>query len=267
MPHSPTEDPRISLRTGICGELVQPARPLRPSRVEASSFSPHLRLPRGPNLMTASNEPVVIKTANQIVNLGVDGVGPIKPARVVADECLIASRGDVEDAVARAVRLHVRYATTSGAVTGLGGIVTLPLTLTAGIATSYVINARMVSTVAHLRGYDVASEEVRTVILATLLGASGANAVQQAGVQIGNKTLLAAVRKVPGKALIDVNKRVGFRLVTKAGSTGVVNLTKLVPLVGAPIGATAERLVTRAVGRYALQNFPPLPPIAESDNE
>jgi hypothetical protein len=209
--------------------------------------------------MTEGDESLVIRTANQVVNLGVDGIGPLKSAVDVAKECLTASGGEVEDAVRRAVKLHVRYATTTGGATGLGGFVTLPLTLTAGLASSYVINARMTATVAHLRGYDVHSEEVRTVLLATLLGASGAQALQQAGLTIGNKTLLAAVKKVPGKALIDINKKVGYRLVTKAGSKGVVNLTKLVPLVGAPIGATAENVSTRSISKYALRSFPPLP--------
>jgi hypothetical protein len=81
--------------------------------------------------MSDKNEAAVVRTAHQIVNLGVDGVGPVKSARVVAEECLVTSRGDVEAAVARAVKLHVRYATTSGAATGLGGFAALPVTLTA----------------------------------------------------------------------------------------------------------------------------------------
>ena len=216
-------------------------------------------------MATESDDSIVLRTANQIVNFGVDGVGPLKSATEVAAECLAMSRGDVDDAVRRAIKLHVRYATTSGAATGLGGFVTLPVTLTAGLATSYVINTRMVATVAHLRGYDVHSEEVRTIILATLLGTSGAQALQQAGVAIGSKTLLAAVQKVPGRVLIDINRRVGFRLITKAGQTGVVNLTKLVPLVGAPVGAGFENIYTRSISKYALSNFPPLPPAPEGD--
>lgn len=202
---------------------------------------------------------VVLRAANQLVSLGVEGVGPLKSATEVADECLRTSRGDVEDAVSRAIKLHVRYATTTGATTGLGGFITLPITLTAGLASSYVISARMVATVAHLRGYDVHSEEVRTVILTTLLGAGGAQALQQAGITIENKTLLAAVKKVPGRVLLDINRRVGYRLVTKAGQTGVVNLTKLVPLIGAPIGASFENMYTRGISQYALRNFPQLP--------
>lgn len=209
--------------------------------------------PEGP-----PGEALAVRTAKQLVNVGVGGVGTFKGASEVAEECLRHSNGDVEDAVKRAIKLHRRYATTTGGATGLGGFVTLPLTLTAGLASSYIINTRMTATIAYLRGYDLDSEEVRVVLLATQLGSSGAVALQQAGVNIGNKAMLAAVKKVPGKVLIDINKKVGFRLVTKAGTTGAVNLTKLVPLVGAPIGATAENLTTRSVSRFALLNFPPL---------
>lgn len=208
--------------------------------------------------LSDDQDSLVLRTANQILNFGVDGIGPFKGAADVAEEYLHMTGGDVEDAVRRSVRMHVRYSTTGGAATGLGGIITLPVTLTAGLATSYVINARMVGTVAHLRGYDIYSEEVRTVILLSLLGAGGAAALQNAGIQIGNKAAMAAVQKVPGKVLIEINKKVGFRLVTKAGEKGVVNMTKLVPLVGAPIGATAENLTTKSVAKYALRNFTPL---------
>jgi len=128
-----------------------------------------------------SDEPGRIeRAAQQVVTTGMNGIGPFKSARIVADECLLASNGDVEDAVQRSIRLHKRYATTSGAVHGLGGLVTLPITLTTGLAAVYVINARMAGTVAHLRGYDINSEEVRTIVLVTLLGSSGAAAIKEA---------------------------------------------------------------------------------------
>lgn len=48
----------------------------------------------------------------------------------------------------------------------------------------------------------------------------------------------------------------GFRLLTKGGTTGVLNLGKMVPFAGAPIGATIEGLACRAVGGYAKSAFP-----------
>jgi hypothetical protein len=67
---------------------------------------------------------------------------------------------------------------------------------------------------------------------------------------------MAALKKLPGKVLIEINKKVGFRLVTKAGTKGVVNLGKLVPFVGGGVGATVNAVGMRTVATYAKSNFP-----------
>jgi hypothetical protein len=64
---------------------------------------------------------------------------------------------------------------------------------------------------------------------------------------------------VSGRALLEINKKVGYRLVTKAGELGVINLSKLVPLVGGPIGATVDGLSCRTIATYALRTFPARP--------
>ncbi len=83
-------------------------------------------------------------------------------------------------------------------------------------------------------------------------------AASKAGVELGTKTAMAALKKLPGKALIEINKKVGFRLITKTGTTGVVNLGKLVPFVGGGVGATVNAVGMRTVATYAKSNFPQL---------
>ena len=41
-----------------------------------------------------------------------------------------------------------------------------------------------------------------------------------------------AIKEISGETIKSINKAVGFRLVTKLGEKGVVNLGKAVPLVG-----------------------------------
>ena len=198
------------------------------------------------------------RLADQVLDVGISGKGPIKGATQVAEEHLVAAGGDEAKAIRRLVTTHVRLAAVSGFVTGAGGLVTLPIAVPAALTGLYVTATRMVAGIAHLRGHDLRSEEVRSAILVCLLGSGASTALGKAGVEIGQKSVLAALQKLPGRVLIDINKRIGFRLVTKAGEKGVINLTKLVPLVGAPIGATADGVGCKAIATYALRTFEPV---------
>ena len=51
----------------------------------------------------------------------------------------------------------------------------------------------------------------------------------------------------------------GFQLLTKAGTQGVVNFTKFVPVVGGLVGGTVDALSTKAVGEIAKRVFEALP--------
>lgn len=193
----------------------------------------------------------------QVLNLGVDGKGPWKGAEQVADEHLRHHK-NAEKAIARLIATHVRNTGVSGLVTGMGGLITLPAAIPADMTALYANQIRMIAAVAHLRGYDVHSEEVRSIILLTVLGSAGTALAAEMGVTIGNKAALAMIRKVPGRVLIDINKKVGFRLFTKAGTKGVVNLTKAVPLVGGVVGGGINASSTRTIGTFAKRNFPSL---------
>ncbi len=98
----------------------------------------------------------------QIIRVAIHGVGPVKGAAVVAEEHLAGSGGDREKAVRRLIATHVRLAAVSGFVTGLGGVVTLPLTIPASLIDLYILGARMSAGIAFLRGYDLDSEEARS---------------------------------------------------------------------------------------------------------
>jgi hypothetical protein len=191
----------------------------------------------------------------RILNWGVDGLGPIQGARAVAEEHL-GQHVDPEVAIQRLVATHVRTVGVTGFATGFGGIATFPVTIPTDVAVLYAMSARCAAAVAHLRGYDVHSEEVRSVVLLTLLGSAGAGVAAEVGAQIGTKAAMAALKRVPGRTLIAINKKVGFRLLTKFGQKGVVNLVKFVPVAGGAVGATVNVAAMKTTARYALENFP-----------
>jgi hypothetical protein len=197
----------------------------------------------------------VQRLVDGILSRGVEGFGPFKSAEAFADEHL-AQHGDVEKAIDRVIATHTRLVAASGFATGLGGPITMVVGIPTDVTVFYTLSARCVAAVAHLRGYDTASDEVRSVVLLSLLGAGGATLAAEFGATLGTKAAMAALKKLPGKALMEINKKVGFRLFTKFGTTGVINLSKWVPVVGGGVGAGVNVAAMRTAGRYAKSNFP-----------
>jgi hypothetical protein len=51
--------------------------------------------------------------------------------------------------------------------------------------------------------------------------------------------------------LTAINQAVGFRLISRFGSGGVVRLHKAIPLLGGVIGGGVDYLMTRQLGQFA----------------
>lgn len=195
-------------------------------------------------------------TINLILDAGVNGFGPVKSAKTVAEEALKHAGNDRDKAVKKVIATHTRVVGASGFVSGLGGLATMVVAIPADVTVLYTRATRMIAAIAHIQGYDVDSEEVRSVIAVSLIGSAGVEAMSKAGVEIGTKTALSALKKVPGSALTKLNKAVGFRLVTKFGTKGTINLVKVVPVAGGAVGGTINVAAIRSIAGYAKRNFP-----------
>ena len=83
------------------------------------------------------------------------------------------------------------------------------------------------------------------------------DALKDVGIKVGTKLTQQAVGKIAGTTLVRINQAVGFRLVTKAGSTGVFNLTKMVPFLGGVVGGTFEAVTTKVIGSCSRRSMVP----------
>ncbi len=63
------------------------------------------------------------------------------------------------------------------------------------------------------------------------------------------------VKKIPGAVITKINQKVGFRFVTKFGEKGIVNLAKVVPVIGGVIGGGVDVASTRVIGANAYNLF------------
>ncbi len=144
---------------------------------------------------------------------------------------------------------------TTGFVTGLGGLITLPVAVPANISVVLLVQVRMIAAIAIMGGHDVKDDRVRTLVYVCLAGNTAKEVLSKVGVDIANKLALGAIKSIPGKTLTAINQAVGFRLVTKFGEKGVVNMGKAIPLLGAVVGATFEVVATNAIGNVARDLF------------
>ena len=145
--------------------------------------------------------------------------------------------------------------TTSGFLTGFGGLITLPVALPANVTSVLYVQMRMIASLAYMAGLNVNDDSVQTLVYACLAGVSVAEIVKKAGIQFGQKLTTTMIKKIPGKALTKINQKVGFRFVTKFGQKGIVNLGKMVPVAGAILGGGFDFVETRIIATRAYKEF------------
>ena len=143
----------------------------------------------------------------------------------------------------------------SGFITGFGGLLTLPVTVPANVASVLYVQMRMIAALAAIGGYDVHSDEVQTLVYLCLVGSSLTDVVKSTGIKIANKVTTNMLKKLPGAVLTKINQKVGFRLLTKFGTKGAVNLVKVVPVAGALVGAGIDYGSTKLIADKAYNAF------------
>ena len=74
-------------------------------------------------------------------------------------------------------------------------------------------------------------------------------------IKFGEKFANNLIKKIPGKIIVKINQKVGFRLLTKFGEKGILNLSKLVPGVGAIIGGGLDYVETKQIANRAYKWF------------
>ena len=186
----------------------------------------------------------------------IDGVRPLSSAEDLAAEYLrdqsYANHNQRIDAL---INWETSKNFTSGFVTGLGGLLTLPFALPAGFAASWVLQARMAAAIAGIYGHDLRSERIRTLIVATLVGDSIAEIAAASGIRVGSGIAKAVAERVSRRGFIEFSRRVGSRLLRMAGQKSSVNLMKGVPLIGGIAGGTFDAIGCRIVGKHARKLF------------
>ena len=145
----------------------------------------------------------------------------------------------------------------TGFLTGLGGAITLPVTIPADLSAVMFVHLRMVASIAHMGGHNIYDDKVRTMAFLCLCGDSAREILRQVGEDVAMRVGKNIIDKIPGEVIKKINKLVGYRFLTKAGEKGTINLMKLLPLLGGLASGTINAASTKTIGRTAKKVFIP----------
>ena len=203
-----------------------------------------------------SDDGFVGRLIQVLLDAGIDGLGPLKSSRELADAARLDTR-TTEGAVKKIVRSHVVKGGVGGFVTGIGGFLTMPIALPANVLEFYVGATRMVASIATLRGYDLDDPQVRSAVLLTLVGSEADEVLAKAGLTGGSGKVVGLVgQQLPPAALLMLNKAIGFRLLRGVGEKAFARLGRAVPLAGGVVGGGIDVWMMKRIADHAMGEFP-----------
>lgn len=185
----------------------------------------------------------------------VGGISGISGCYKIADDYLRKYNNDPKIAARKMIKSQIMKCTTTGFLTNLGGILTLPIAVPANITTVWFVQLQMIAAIAVMAGLDPTHDEVKALCYACLAGSGSIDIVKQAGVKFANKGGKVLIEKIPAEAIKALNRKLGMRFITKWGEKGIINLGKLVPALGGAIGGAFDFASTRIIGNRAIKLF------------
>ncbi len=184
----------------------------------------------------------------------INGLPGMGSALEMADD-YIADGGSKREQIDALIRWQNTKAATAGFVTSLGGVITLPVAIPANISSTLYVQMRMIAAIAHIAGHDIHNDKVKTMMMVCLTGNAVNEVLKDTGVMLTTKLATVAIKNISSETLKTINKAVGFRLLTKFGTTGVINLGKMVPIIGGLVGAGLDGYTTNLIGDKAREIF------------
>lgn len=191
---------------------------------------------------TQVNKGIIAKTLDWAYSKAVSGFTGVDSAYDLGNSYL-AQQGSLEAQVDSLIKWQVAKAATSGFVTGLGGVMIMPLTVPANIASVIYVQIRMIAAIAYMGGHDIREDRVKSLIYICMVGNGAKELLKDVSVKAGER--LAA----------KIAEKVSTSIASKTGEKSVTSLGKTVPVLGGVVGGSYDAITTRVVGKVAKKIF------------
>lgn len=185
----------------------------------------------------------------------INGLPGTQTAIEMAQSYLEKNDNDPHKAAASLVNWQSVKAGSTGFLTGIGGLLTMPVSIPADLASVLYIQVRMIAVIAIMGGHDPREDQTRTLVYGVLAANTVAELTTNFGVKLGQKLTQKTIERISRETLVKINQGVGFRLVTKFGQTGLINLGKAIPFVGGAVNAGFNVTWIRVSGNIARKSL------------
>lgn len=143
-----------------------------------------------------------------------------------------------------------------GAVTGVGGLITLPITVPTNLRLTWRTQAIMAAAIAYVYGHTEDTTDLKTDMYLIMAGNQATEALKRIGIEAGKVLTKKAVQNlITRDIMVKIWSVVGRKIITKAGEKSLTSFMRMVPLVGAPIGFAFDWAFARTVGHFAIKYY------------
>ncbi|OMQ24615.1 EcsC family protein [Serratia oryzae] len=146
------------------------------------------------------------------------------------------------------VRWEAAKAATSGFMLGVGGLVTLPVTLPASLVGPLLLQFRLIAAIALLAGHDVHDVRTRHLAYLCLGGTVAKDALQAYAACLFQQMSTRSLEQVTEKTATLVTTRL-------AGRLPAAHVSHLVPLLSGVVSGGLDYLAVRSAGALACAAF------------
>lgn len=201
-----------------------------------------------------SSEKIILLALDWAYDKAINGIVGLDSATELAEHYMKDGDNRVKQAN-KLIRWQNTKAGASGFISGLGGFLTLPVTLPMNITTVTYVQIKMIAAIAHMGGHDLKDDRIKALVYICLTGNKAKEILKDIGISAKESIAINAVKNINEQTIALINKQVGFSLLTTCGEKGMINLAKIFPFICGVIGATFDTLSTNTIGTIARHTF------------
>lgn len=207
--------------------------------------------------MPEKSESTALTLVKQITDNATKGSVHISGAKELAESYLKnKSYKNNDERVHALIKWESRKNFAAGFITGIGGLITLPVSIPTSLLSTWVIQARLCAAIAHIYGHDIEDEKVKTIVLLSIMGDFGKEFLKDLGLKTGKGMAGQLIKNLTPKIIYSINEKIGFKLINKFGQKTIMSgLNKTIPIMGGVIGGTIDAAACKAVGETAKYIF------------